>query len=141
MGKCNPQFTEFSTKSNESYMKIFPKASFGNPSTLTEFKIMENLKPYNACSHFFWNLKCTSMYFLLFQMWSMHDFVSALKNHITCIHALKFELFSQKQVVVSQMNLYVNFALKLLDIVEEWRIISGAYMYLKPELFQMQSMH
>ena len=31
--------------------------------------------------------------------------------------------------------MYVKFALKILDIVDEWRIISVDYMYLKPELF------
>ena len=37
------------------------------------------------------------------------------------------------------MNLYVNFALELSDLVEESRIISVAYMCSKPSLFPKAS--
>ena len=71
-GKCKSQFTEFSTKSIESYLKIFPKASFGNPHTLTDSRLLK-----------IWSLAMLThiilkpemylyLYFLLFQMWSMH---------------------------------------------------------------------
>ena len=47
--------------------------------------------------------------------------------------------YSQRQVLVFQMILYVYFALKLSDLVREWRTIFVAYMYLKPEPFPKPS--
>ena len=40
-GKCKSQCTEFSIKSNESHMKIFPKASFGNPHALIDSRLLK----------------------------------------------------------------------------------------------------
>ena len=83
----------------------------------------------------FWNLKCTST--CTFYCFKCEACIHKESYHMhPCI---KIWNIFPKQVWVFQMNLYVNFALELSDLVEESRIISVAYMCSKPSSFPKAS--
>ena len=60
-------------------------------------------------------------------MFSFINFTNKKAPCIHCIYASTFELLT-RQVLIFQMILYVNFALKLLVLVREWRTMFVAYI-------------
>ena len=115
----------FSIKSNESFMKVFPKASFGYPHALIDSILLKiwslimlahiHLKPKT-----FYCFKCEACT-------SRANFQGVLKNHIICIHVSKCELW--------MWNLHLNF--RILWKSGESYLLTA--FYLKPKPFPKES--
>ena len=104
----------------------------------------ENEEPYLLLTCI-WNLNHSQSQVLvvhLFQLQSMHQQVHLLMSFegSYLLQSCKNIWIIQRQVLLFQMILYVYFALKLSDLVREWRTAFIAYMHLKPKTFPKASL-